>query len=137
MKKEKFLDEILNSPKVGDLRLASLEAGLGAMRGKRRRRNVARYSAGVVTAMLAVAGVLHFCQRGDSPGTHEANGAKIAIREGGATPAQGEAAPAPGVKIIDADQLLSLFPDRPVALVGSPGKQRLIFLDEQGTTGQP
>jgi hypothetical protein len=37
---------------------------------------------------------------------------------------------APQVKFITTEELLALFPDRPLALVGPPGRQRLIFFDE-------
>jgi len=45
-----------------------------------------------------------------------------------------EASPAPPanrVKIITNEQLLALFPERPVALIGAPGTQRLMFLDAE------
>jgi len=35
----------------------------------------------------------------------------------------------PRVKFISADELLALFPNRPVALIGKPGSQQLVFLD--------
>jgi hypothetical protein len=34
------------------------------------------------------------------------------------------------VKLINDDELLALFPDRPVALIGKPGQQQLVFLDK-------
>jgi hypothetical protein len=37
------------------------------------------------------------------------------------------------VKLITDDELLALFPDRPVALIGKPGQQQLVFLDELET----
>jgi hypothetical protein len=40
------------------------------------------------------------------------------------------------VKFINDEQLLALFPDRSVALVGKPGSQQLLFLDEpKGSSG--
>jgi hypothetical protein len=36
----------------------------------------------------------------------------------------------PGVKVLNDEELLALFPGRPVALIGPPGQQKLIFLDE-------
>ncbi|HHY86181.1 MAG TPA: hypothetical protein GYA07_11730 [Verrucomicrobia bacterium] len=35
------------------------------------------------------------------------------------------------MQFINDDELLALFPNRPVALIGEPGKQRLVFLDRQ------
>jgi hypothetical protein len=34
------------------------------------------------------------------------------------------------VEYITADQLFALFPNRPMALIGKPGHQQLIFLDK-------
>jgi len=42
-----------------------------------------------------------------------------------------EALQLPAVQFINDDELLALFPNRPVALIGEPGKQRLVFLDRQ------
>jgi hypothetical protein len=33
------------------------------------------------------------------------------------------------VRFISDDELLSLFPGRPVALIGAPGQQQFVFLD--------
>lgn len=35
-----------------------------------------------------------------------------------------------GVKIINKEQLFALFPNRPIALIGKPGRQQVVFLDE-------
>jgi hypothetical protein len=40
----------------------------------------------------------------------------------------------PMVQIINDDQLFALFPGRPMALVGTPGHQHLVFFD---TTTSP
>jgi hypothetical protein len=36
------------------------------------------------------------------------------------------------VKIINDEELFALFPNRAMALIGSPGHQQLIFLDHGG-----
>ena len=38
------------------------------------------------------------------------------------------------VKFITDEELLALFPDRPVALIGRPGHQQLVFLDKSTST---
>jgi hypothetical protein len=35
-----------------------------------------------------------------------------------------------GVRLLTDEQLLAMFPGRPVALIGPAGDQRLVFLDE-------
>ena len=35
-----------------------------------------------------------------------------------------------GTKILSDDELFALFPGRPLALIGPPGQQRLVFLDQ-------
>jgi hypothetical protein len=42
------------------------------------------------------------------------------------------------VKFINDEELLALFPGRPLALVGKPGEQQLVFLDQlvAGRNGQ-
>lgn len=45
---------------------------------------------------------------------------------------QHEANTVPGtsIKLVSEEELLALFPDRPVALVGPPEDRRFVFLDE-------
>jgi hypothetical protein len=44
-----------------------------------------------------------------------------------AVPAAEAAAP---IKVISDEDLLALFPDRSMALLGPPGQQQLVFLDK-------
>ncbi len=41
-----------------------------------------------------------------------------------------EVIPGTSIRVLNDEQLLALFKDRPVALVGQPGNQRLLLLDE-------
>ena len=128
MKQRKLLEEIFDSPEAGGLRQASLEAGLRALRGKRRRRIAARCVASICVLGFAAAGVVRVLER------NERNNHPVPVA--GPGPEQ-KIPPSPGVEIIDADQLLALFPNRPVALVGPPGKRKLVFLDEPSKAGNP
>jgi len=41
------------------------------------------------------------------------------------------------VKIITDEELFALFPNRAMALIGSPGHQQLVFLDHGAASEQP
>jgi hypothetical protein len=41
------------------------------------------------------------------------------------------------VKFITDEELFALFPNRPLALVGKPGQQQLVFLDQPAKSRQP
>jgi hypothetical protein len=41
------------------------------------------------------------------------------------------------VKIITDEELFALFPNRALALIGSPGHQQLVFLDHGVASDQP
>jgi hypothetical protein len=114
---EKLLSELLPDEHLADFRRASLESGLASLRRHRRQRTLLR--AGLLAAGICVlALVLHF----NSP--HPARNNIVAV----SPPAP---APSPNhVKFITDDQLLALFPEGSVALVGKPGQQRLVFLDK-------
>jgi len=120
MKKEKLLEEIFDSAEADDLRRASLEAGLGAMQRKRRRRMAVRGVATICAAGLMAAG-LHFLERNEAE--QHVSSITNAAR--------------PDLEIINADQLIAMFPNRPVALIGPEGKQKLVFLDETSEPGHP
>jgi hypothetical protein len=53
------------------------------------------------------------------------------------TPSESDPAPPPlveagKVNYITEKELFALFPNRPVALIGEPGRQRFLILDEPG-----
>ena len=106
---DRLLDEVFTDENVEQLRAASLAGALTALRSRRRRR---AYVSGAA-ASLALAVAVFVAIRHRTP------------EEAIVTP------PAPktnAVKIISDEQLLALFPDRSVALIGRPGEQRLVFL---------
>jgi hypothetical protein len=41
------------------------------------------------------------------------------------------------VKLINDEELFRLFPGRSLALIGKPGEQKLIFLDEEADSTKP
>lgn len=114
---EKLLKELLPNEGLADFRKASLERGLASMRQHRRQRALLRGG-----ALAVVAGLLVFGLRLRHPNQNHNTVAAIP-----------SPAPAPSVehvKFISDDELLAMFPQGSVALVGKPGQQRLVFLDK-------
>jgi hypothetical protein len=105
--REVFADEALAA-----VRAATLKAGMGAARARRRRRIVASAGLGSVSLVLILAAIL----RPERP----------AVR---AAPVAVSPPETSSVKFISDQQLLALFPNRPVALIGPAGARKLVFLD--------
>jgi hypothetical protein len=105
---DRLLNELFVDENVERLRAASLAVALGALRARRRRR---AYVSGAA-ASLAVAVAVLVSTR------HRASEEPLV------SPPEPKAN---GVKIISDEQLLALFPDRTMALIGRPGEQRLLF----------
>jgi hypothetical protein len=114
---EKLLREILPVEDMADFEQASPERGLTCLR-QRRRKSAMRAQIFSVMGVVLVAILLKRHNH--------------LSREGAGAPLASATAPAVAsqVKFISDEELLALFPDRPVALIGKPGQQRLVFLDE-------
>jgi hypothetical protein len=116
-----LLKEILAEDKLAELRTNSLHQGLLAMRQARRR----RYAARVAITLILCGGLWLTFVRPMSE-TH------IALKSAPRTtnkPSLHKTPKPSDVKIISDDQLLALFPDRSVALIGSPGQQQFVILE--------
>lgn len=121
-----LLKQILLDDDLAGFRQESLEAGLVALRRERHRRKVVRGSA---TALLAATAIFAVLFLGRPP---RAKSLPIA-----SSPRPRDVSPRPSqVRFITDDELLALFPNRSTALIGVPGEQQLVFLDES-TDGQP
>jgi hypothetical protein len=120
--REKLLKEILPGENAADFERASLEHGLSCLRRQQRRGQLARASAVAAFACLTLAVFLKLRHPASGDGSQLASAPQ---------PAQ----TAERIQFINDDELLALFPDRPVALIGKPGQQRLVFLDK--THGDP
>ena len=108
----RLLREILADNATETLRETSLAGGLAALRARRRRRSAVSGIA-AAAAIVAVIGLLS-SQRSDP---------RVSLPQ---VPTSARSKP---VELIDDQQLLALFPDRSLALIGPPGRQSLIFLD--------
>jgi len=116
--RERLLKEILPPDDPADFRRVSLEGGLAGLRREQRRRRIVRFSA-AATALICVSLGVALVSRNRS----ENKTAQVRP-----TLATASLPLASHVEFIDDDQLLALFTNQPVALVGKPGKQRLVFL---------
>jgi hypothetical protein len=122
--RDQLLNEILGSDEVSGFRQASLEQGLAAFRKARSRRRTLRTGALVVLpALLAAAVLIH--QRPTSS-VSSVRSAPVARQIATTSPATSS------VKFITDEELFALFPDRSLALIGPPGHQQLVFLDQGG-----
>ncbi len=120
---EDLLNEILTPDDESDFRRQSLTRGIAALRQRARRRRMIRVSALAAIPCLLAIGILIIRSRDQA-----ANTAAIAANQ---VPSP-SVRQLPPIKIINDEQLFALFPDRAMALVGSPGNQQLVFLDHKG-----
>jgi hypothetical protein len=130
---ERMLSEIFADGSAA-ARTGSLALGLQALRRRRRHR-----AAIVSTSTLSVlvAGFLLFRSPGVPPRVPSANVAVHAAGQVSDLPHPNLMLAPANVKMLTDAELLALFRDRPVALIGTPGEQRLIFLDESFASASP
>jgi hypothetical protein len=118
-KNDHFLDQIL-SP-TDDFRKSSLEATLRCVRQRNHHRRAVRACAvGLVTVLLALAGVWKWAP----------NNSHLVASKLSTDTQSSERVQTSETKIISDQELFALFPNRPVALIGKPGNQELVFLDQ-------
>ncbi len=113
--REKLLNEILSGEELADFRQASLAHALASLERRRQRRRALRVCAWASLPVLLAAALLI-----NRP---HATPLTLAVSPETATPR-------PPVKFINDDELMALFPNRALALIGAPGHQQLVFLDE-------
>jgi hypothetical protein len=116
---EKLLRGILSEEDSGNFQQISLASGLTCLRRQRRRRYLVRAGASVALVCLVTLELVNW----HLPAHRDGSNPRLS-----STP---QAAPvASQVKFISDEELLALFPGRPVALIGKSGQQRLVFLDQ-------
>jgi len=120
---DSLLNEILADDELSAFRQASLERGLTAIRRLRSQRSILRRCALAALPLLgALAFFLHWKVQN--------SGRRMIVSK----PAR-EVVPSPSreiarVRFISDEELFALFPDRSLALIGKPGEQQLVFLDQ-------
>ena len=117
-----LLDGILGGEQLEDLRQASLAFGLEVLRRRRRRRRIVHTCALVGLPLIGILTAL-MCQDITSRRRHSISSAPAPIVAGAAGTNH-------EVEFINDEQLFALFPNRAMALVGKPGHQQLVFLDQ-------
>ena len=122
---DRLLREILDDGDAANFRAASLARGLDFLQQRQRRKHFAQACAAAILPLLLISVlVVHLASQPAS------------------TPPAVHPAPAPPtdtakVKIITDEELFALFPNRALALIGSPGHQQLVFLDHGAASEQP
>ncbi|MEO6567820.1 MAG: hypothetical protein ABIO94_03580 [Opitutaceae bacterium] len=118
--REKLLRETLADDAIEVLRASSLARGVAAVQQRRRRRRFA--SVAIASACVVATLAITWRERTPPRGVaHETS----------------PAAPRSPVEVLNDEQLLALFPERAVALVGGASGQQLIFLDESESRARP
>lgn len=120
---DRLLAGVLEAEELQALRQSTLEAGLAHLRRRGRRRRMLQ-TCGAGLLILAALVVIWRVE------TVPRRSQRLA---GEHLTAPG---PTAGVQIINDEQLFALFPNRSLALVGKPGHQQLVFLDQATTTDQ-
>lgn len=115
---KQLLKDIIAERDLSQLSEITLQSGLMALRGHRRRRHARRI---LVFAGLPL--VLGFAALIGLSIRHPTLARKVPKSLATMQPQNS------GVKIINDDELFALFPNRSLALVGKPGQQELVFLD--------
>jgi hypothetical protein len=113
---DRLLKEFLAGEELSDFRQASLDHSLNIMRRAQRRRRAVRFGA---LAAVSVAAVLALTLRWADVPVSQPVTESLSAQPG-----------PPPVKFISEQELLALFPGRSLALVGEPGRQQLVFLDD-------
>lgn len=134
---EDLLQEIFADDALAALREESLAAGLAAQRDKRRARALRTTALAVVPlAILTAALLLRTKPEIPAPAPRIVAAATVPTRE----PAIKiypvvSAKDLPPVATISDEELLALFKDRDVALIGSAGHQKLVVFDQPNIGG--
>ncbi len=108
---DQLLHEIFGRDELSPLRRRSLETGLASLKRKRLHARVTK-AALLLPVLLALILVMRPAPTAQPP------------------PLAASRPPHPSTRIISEKELFALFPNRPMALVGKPGHQRLVFLDQ-------
>jgi predicted TIM-barrel fold metal-dependent hydrolase len=115
--KEELLADVMGSDE--ELRAATLQKGLMALRRRRRLRKVRT----LVLALAPLAGAAALIFARQWPHREIAQGP---VR----TAQTNRVIAGTAIGVLTDEELLALFKGRPVALIGSPGRQRLVLFDE-------
>ncbi len=114
--RNQLLGDILGGDELNRVRQATLQRGLREMRRRRQRAMLGRVSMMALPPLLLAVAVFYPSFKQVRPASE-----RVVISHASAA--------APKVEYINKEQLFALFPNRPMALLGKPGHQQVIFLD--------
>ena len=139
--KEPLIDEVLADPGLDELRAATLDHGMAAVRSRRQWRQLRRATAVTLCVAGAAAILLVVLLESASPGKEKLfTGESLPTDSAPATKVvkvMHDKTESGDVERLTDDELLALFPERPVALIGLPGRQKLVFLDQLRAGSRP
>jgi hypothetical protein len=128
-KQDQLLNELLAGEEVSDFRRLSLARTLEAIQRRNRRGRALRAGGlAALPVLLATALVLVRLQHSAGPES---------VRPLAPTDVAPASTQSASVKAITDEELFALYPNRPMALIGPPGHQRLVFLDQPAPKGSP
>ena len=125
---DRLLNDLLAGEDLEAVRKATLECGLTALRRRRQFRQMVRTCTLFCLPLLVTLVLLLF--------NHRALERRTTSARAQAVPAVASSPSNGGVKIISDEELFALFPNRPMVLVGEPGHQQLVFLDQPEQSGR-
>lgn len=123
---DRLLTEILSGDEIAPFRRQSLEDSLGWLQQRHRRRRLFRTTIAASATFVLAAGLLWNHTREPQTLHSTANPHSPSMIASSVHPSTDNIQ----VKVITAQELFALFPNRPMALIGKPGHQRLVFLDQ-------
>ena len=119
--RQNLVNEVLADDGLADFREASLQYGLATIRRRRKQLFLSRTLVLGLVPLLAAVGILltHVPKSAVTTSLQISNQVQEQKRE-----------PSAQTKLITDEELFALFPNRPMALIGKPGEQQLVFLDQ-------
>lgn len=118
---EELLTDVLGQDE--QCRATTLGDGLAAVRRVRARRRVGRLTASVAAPLAVIAVMLILQSHRPTP--------RLTSQMGAPSAPAVKTIEGTSIRILSDEELLDFFKGRPVALVGSPGHQRLLLFDEE------
>jgi len=118
---DELLNEVLTGGNVTELRTKSLDDTLTAVRQHRRLRHALRCASPV--AAIGILMAIFWYRHSQFP-------QPVAVQPAAAAMAA-PTVPGTSIRLVSDEELLAMFPDRPVALVGPPENRQFVFLDEK------